>query len=411
MHQTSSSASGLESLAEMFANIHTQLSYASASLTRFGFDFGKLLFAPDQPTNSAPGTTTAALSSIEALWLDALTNSLDEAFASMQAQLDEHMQAKDLSLPSRWFVSSKLPRSALEDLYSVSSDNAGPSTYDDFSRPNIELVDYPPFAKLLNQLMEWINALQVFAPISLASTLVQKLDEHFASISRRLLEQLPEMIIKLDHNVRFADQLLADEDAQSLLQHLDDDADTRQRLQNQLLKDRETAILGKLFGMWHSSVVSWSLHVVQSHIFDHAPDQGGHAANVVWSQAQTWIGSTRSAIMQSDKQRRLDAGERKRVFDEAVEAARVKAAEEEARVKAEEEARIKAEEEARLKAEEEARRKAEEQERSRVEEEARLKAEEEARAKAEEEARAKQQKKHGSKLKKTPEGRLRRTRG
>ena len=62
---------------------------------------------------------------------------------------------------------------------------------------------------------------------------------------------------------------------------------------------------------------------------------------------------------------------------------------EEARLKAEEEARIKAEEEAKRKAEEEAKKKAEEEARKKAEEEARKKAEAEAKKKAEEEAKKK----------------------
>ena len=69
----------------------------------------------------------------------------------------------------------------------------------------------------------------------------------------------------------------------------------------------------------------------------------------------------------------------------AEEAARLKAAEEEARRLEEEKARQKAEEEARIKAEEEAKRKAEEEAKRKAEEEAKRKAEEEAKRKAEEE--------------------------
>ncbi|SFP13663.1 sel1 repeat family protein [Prevotella sp. tf2-5] len=85
----------------------------------------------------------------------------------------------------------------------------------------------------------------------------------------------------------------------------------------------------------------------------------------------------------------------------AEEAARLKAAEEEARRLEEEkarqkaeEARIKAEEEAKRKAEEEAKRKAEEEAKRKAEEEAKRKAEEEAKRKAEEEAKRKAEEEH-----------------
>ncbi|EST05019.1 Conserved oligomeric Golgi complex subunit 8 [Kalmanozyma brasiliensis GHG001] len=393
---SSSASSSLETLAETLANIHTQLSYASVSLTRFGFDFGKLLFAP--ALSAGAEETTTALSSIEAIWLDVLSRSLDQTFASLHGQLDQHMQSNETSLPSRWFTSSKLPRSALEDLYSVSADNAEMSAYDDFSRPNIELVDYPLFAKLLNQLMDWINALQVFAPVSLASILSQTLDRHLASITQRLLTQTPKSIAKLDRNVPYADLLLADQDAQSLLLHLDDEPVVRQGLQKQLIQDRESAILGKVLGMWHSSVVSWTLQVVQSQVFDLSDGTGAREADSAWNQAQEWISSTRSNILQSSKQRRLDATRRQKAHDDAVEAARVEAeeqvrreAEEAARKKAEEEARQQAEAESKRKAEEEAKRKAEEEaeRKKKAEDEAKKKAADEAKRKAEEQANKK----------------------
>ncbi|CDS00213.1 hypothetical protein, partial [Sporisorium scitamineum] len=109
---SSTSTANLEMLADTFANIHTQLSYASAALTRFGLDFGSLLFAPTSDTDPS----TRSLSTIETVWLDALTRSLDHIFSHTHAQLDEHLQ-KDGALPSQWLISSQLPSSALEDLY------------------------------------------------------------------------------------------------------------------------------------------------------------------------------------------------------------------------------------------------------------------------------------------------------
>lgn len=356
---------GLETLAETYNNVHTQLSYASASLARFGFDFGKILF---------PGS----LSTIEGAWLEALSHSLDEAFASMHEQMDQHSS----TLPSAWLISPSLTPPALEDLYTVTSKGSD-SNYDDCSRPNIELVDYPPLAKLLNRLLEWINALQVFAPTSLSRPLLDQLDTHFGRISNRLLTQMPELISLSKPDAPHANRLLADDEAQSLLHHLD--SEERATLALDLVKDRETAILGKVLKMWQASVVSWTLRVVGTQIFDQAEVEGVSEAEEAWTKAKGWIRESEERIADSNKQRKVDAEGRKRAADEA-EAAKVKAEAEveEARRKKEEEERLRAEQEAKRRAEEEAKRRAEEEARQRAEEEARRKAEEEARQKAEE---------------------------
>lgn len=390
------SANSLETLAENLSYLHTQLSYASASLARFGFDFGTLLCAPFGSSAITP--STASLGLIEATWLNALTCSLDRAFSPMHQQLDK--LTNEASLPSRWLVSPQLPLSALQDMYRVCEDNADPS-YDDLSQPNIELVDYPPFGKLLNRLLEWINALQVFPPISLAPSLLQNLDRHFARASQRLFEEIPEIIAQLAIETSNDDHVLVDAEAQALLQHFDEQPEAKRTLQTQLLRDRENAMLIKAIRMWRSSVVDWTMNVVASQIFDVALNsrKGSLAPgeiDAVWQKAKQWIDGTQSRIVQSDKQRRSEANLRRKAVQEAQAQAKLKAdqearrkAEEEARLKAEEEARLKAEEEARLKAEEETRLKAEEEARLKAEEEARLKAEEEARLKAEEEARLK----------------------
>ncbi|GAC98271.1 hypothetical protein PHSY_005863 [Pseudozyma hubeiensis SY62] len=413
----SASLSSLETLAELFANVHTQLSYASASLTRFGFDFGTLLCAPS--SNASSDSSIQSLSTIEATWLDALTRSLDQAFSPSHALFDQNLKTSDATLPSQWLLSSQLPASALENLFQVSTTD--PTSYDDFSRPNIELVDYPPLGKLLNRLLEWINALQVFAPTALAPLLLRLFDQHFARLSRRLLSEVSEAITRVDADTVAAERLLSDGEAQSLLQHLDQEE--KRELQTQLVRDRESVILIKVLEMWQHSVVDWTRNVIASQIYDTEVDAKGEV-DIAWAEAKDWIGETRTRIVESNKQRRQNAASKKKKVNEdlarekaeAEERARVEAeerakrekeeeeqrrkAEEEARLKSEEEARLKAEEEARLKAEEEARLKAEEEarlkaeearlkEEARLQEEARLKAEEEARVKAEEEARLK----------------------
>ncbi len=158
---SSDSAAALETLAEIYSNVHTQLSYASAALARFGFDFGKLLFTSTTSNSDEP----TSLSTIESAWLDALSLSLDSAFSQLHDQLDHHTSPATTTPPSQWLLSTQLPASALKDLCSIPADVEGDdAAYDDYSRPNIELVDYPPLAKLLNRILAWINALQLFAP-------------------------------------------------------------------------------------------------------------------------------------------------------------------------------------------------------------------------------------------------------
>ena len=393
-----SPTANLETLAETFANIHTQLSYASASLSRFGLDFGLLLFAPSGTRDAEADPLTQSLSTFEAAWLDALTLSLDRVFAHTHSQLDKHLQTVDASLPSQWLISSQLPASALEDLYCIDAvGGTDASSYDDLSRPNIELVDYPLVAKLLNRLLEWVHALQIFAPTTLSAPLLTRLDKHFASVTERLLTQVPEAISRIHAITKQADRLLADDESRSLFQHLDDDDHAKHGLQLQIIKDRESAILAKVVTIWQSSVVAWTLNFVCSQIFDvdlHA--QTTRAADAEWAKAQQWMSVTQTQLVQSNKQRRQDANARAKVIQEAEAKAKAEAeekarqeAELKAKVQAEEQGRLKAEEEARMKAEEKTRLKAEKEARLKIEEETRLKAEEEARLKAEEEARRK----------------------
>lgn len=422
--QSASSASSgqtasLETLAETFANIHTQLSYASAALTRFGLDFGALLFGPSD--NSAADPSTRSLSTIESTWLDALTHALDRIFSLTHAELDQNLQAHDgTSLLLQFLISSQLPASALEDLYGISAGTGvDSSVYDDLTRPNIELVDYPVIAKLLNRLLEWIHALQVFAPVNLASVLLQRLDVHFASISERLLA-VPDSVANFDTATPRDGRLLADDEAQSVLLHLDGDAETKQALQAQIVHDRKRAILSKVMAMWHSSVVAWTLNVVRTQIFDLDAEKGAATiADEVWVKAQKWIQRTHAQARENAKQRRADASARMKAVEEAeaqagaaAEETRRKAAEEarrraehEARIQAEHEARVKAEEEARLKAEQQVRRQAEERARLEAEEQTRLEAEEQVRLKAEEEAHLKA--KEEARIKAEQEERLR----
>ncbi|KAJ1600163.1 hypothetical protein NDA14_002767 [Ustilago hordei] len=391
--RSSSDSGSLETLAELYNNVHTQLSYASASLSRFGFDFGKLLLAPSLLSTQSP--TTASLSTIESTWLEALSYSLDQSFAWLNDQLDHHLAAADGSLPSRWLLSPQLPESAIKDLYTPSSHAGDEGGYVDLSRPNIELVDYPLLAKLLNRLLEWINAIQVFAPTSLGVVLLEKLDRHFAKISERLLEGVPATITKLQHNTPYADRLLADQHTRTILEHVED-PDSRNALQTELARNRESVILCKVLRMWHQSVASWTLRVVQTQVFDLKDGEAGKSSAEVRGKAEHWIQETAARVREEEKRRMGEAKERKRVVEEATAMAEVRArqreeerkrVEEEARRKAEAEAKAKAEAEAKAKAEEEARKQAEAESKAKIEEEARIKAQEE-RKKAEEEKEA-----------------------
>lgn len=383
--RSSSDSGALETLAELFSSVHTQLSYASVSLSRFGFDFGRLLFTPIHPSSLEE---TASLSTIEKTWLEALSFSLVRSFTWFDEQLDSHLQSKDPALPSSWLISIQLPSSAIRDLYTVTSGDS--STNDDLSRPNIELVDYPLFARLLNSLLNWMNAVQVFAPTSIAELLVKQLDSQFARLSERLLNEVSPTISRVDRNTSHADKFLADDESQSLVQHLDEE--TRERFRTELVKDRESVILGRVVRMWHQSVASWTLRVVQERLFD-LKDAEAQASEEVWSRIQEWISTTTQRVVEADRRRLVEAKERKRVVEEARAKAKEeqqeerRKAEQEAMKKAEEEAKKKkAEQEARLKAEQEAKKKAEEEEaRNKAEAEAKAKAEEEARIEAEEE--------------------------
>ncbi len=376
------SSASLQAFAEMCSNVHTQLSYASAALARFGLDFGELLFSPvDLPDQD--------LTSMEAIWLDVLSRSLDDAFSYIHEQLDQHTSGTD-ALPSHWLLSSQLSSTALQELFTISASDAAPSAYDDFARPNIELVDYPPFGRLLNRIMEWINALQIFAPVSLATPLLQRLDAHFSRVTERILAEIPQAITTSRGDATHT-RLLDDDDAKSFLEHLDPEAEAE--MSSALVRDRESAILAKTLRMWNASVVQWVLHVVQSCFSD--DDSQNQARNehvemkTAWTKAHDWIRSTEARIVQHNIKRKNDAEARKDAVEEA--AAKAKA-EEEARAKAQEEARLKAEAEAKAKAEAEAKaRAAEEEARAKAEHEAKAKAEAEAaaKAKAEAEARAK----------------------
>ncbi|SAM82713.1 uncharacterized protein UBRO_05042 [Ustilago bromivora] len=391
--RSSSDSGSLETLAELYNNVHTQLSYASASLSRFGFDFGKLLLAPSPL--STQSLATASLSTIESTWLEALSYSLDQSFAWLNDQLDHHLTAADGSLPSRWLLSSQLPESAIKDLYTPSSHAGDEGDYADLSRPNIELVDYPLLAKLLNRLLEWINAIQVFAPTSLGVVLLEKLDRHCAKISERLLEGVPATITKLQHDTPYADRLLVDQQTRTILEHIED-PDSRNALQTELARNRESVILSKVLRMWHQSVASWTLRVVQTQVFDLKDEEAGKSSAEVRGKAEHWIQETAARVREEEKRRMGEAKERKRVVEEATAMAEVRArqreeerkrVEEEARRKAEAKAKAKAEAEAKAKAEEEARKQAEADSKAKVEEEARIKAQEE-RKKAEEEEEA-----------------------
>ncbi|KAJ1026083.1 hypothetical protein NDA18_003743 [Ustilago nuda] len=391
--RSSSDSGSLETLAELYNNVHTQLSYASASLSRFGFDFGKLLLAPSLLSTKSP--ETASLSTIESTWLEALSYSLDQSFAWLNDQLDHHLAAADGSLPSRWLLSSQLHESAIKDLYTPSSHAGDEGGYADLSRPNIELVDYPLLAKLLNRLLECINAIQVFAPTSLGVVLLEKLDRHFAKISERLLEGVPATITKLQHNTPYADRLLTDQHTRTILEHVED-PDSRNALQTELARNRESVILCKVLRMWHQSVASWTLRVVQTQVFDLKDGEAEKSSAEVRGKAEHWIQETAARVREEEKRRMGEAKERKRVVEEATAMAEVRArqreeerkrVEEEARRKAEAEAKAKAEAEAKAKAEEEARKQAEAESKAKIEEEARIKAQEE-RKKAEEEKEA-----------------------
>ncbi len=393
------SSASLEAFAEMCSNVHTQLSYASAALARFGLDFGELLFSPVD-------STAQGLSSMEAIWLDLLSSSLDQAFSYIHELLDQHTSGIDASLPSQWLLSSQLSSTALQELFTVSTSDTAPSGYDDFARPNIELVDYPPFAKLLNRLMEWINALQIFAPVSLAAPLLQRLDAHFSRVTERILADIPQAITTSRGDATHVTRLLADDDAKSFMEHLDPEA--KLDFEKALVGDRESAILTKALRIWNASVVQWVLHVVQSCFSDDDSQLQARYEQLemktAWTKAHDWIQSTEARIIEDNMKRKNDAKARKSAVEQAEAEARAKV---EAEAKAEAEAKggsgskgesrrtskVKAQEEAKAKAEAqaaaEAKAKAEAEARAKAEAEAKAKAEAEARAKAEAEAKPK----------------------
>ncbi len=93
---------------------------------------------------------------------------------------------------------------------------------------------------------------------------MNRLDTHFARVSERLSNQLPDLIARLDYDARSIEKLLADEEAQTLLTYLDEEPEARRALQIELVRDRDTIMLGKVIKIWQASVVDWSLKVVQS---------------------------------------------------------------------------------------------------------------------------------------------------
>nr|CDI54059.1 dor1-domain-containing protein [Melanopsichium pennsylvanicum 4] len=355
--RTISSPHTLEILAETYANVHTQLSYASAAMTRFGFEFGSLLFSPTP--SSTPPFDTRLLSTIENTYLTALTRSLDATFSHFQSELETHVfKSQPVSLPSRWLISTQLSASSFKRLYTISSDMDG-AMYDDFTSPNIELVDYPPLTKLVNRLVGWLNVLQVFAPISISHFLLSALDDHFARLSERLLFEIPQHISKLDQATtpRAYKPLLEDEDEEDELRLMVEHLEERDEmvLRSEVVREREEVMLGKVLRIWNSSVVHWIMHIVKEEVFDVRPNTEVLKVEDMLKKIQEWIEFTEEKVGEANKQRRLDAIERKRVIQEK------KAAEEEQeRVKLvkqeQEQARLKAkqqqeEEQIKLKAE------------------------------------------------------------
>ncbi|SNX85007.1 uncharacterized protein MEPE_03716 [Melanopsichium pennsylvanicum] len=401
--RTISSPHTLEILAETYANVHTQLSYASAAMTRFGFEFGSLLFSPTP--SSTPPFDTRLLSTIENTYLTALTRSLDATFSHFQSELETHVfKSQPVSLPSRWLISTQLSASSFKRLYTISSDMDG-AMYDDFTSPNIELVDYPPLTKLVNRLVGWLNVLQVFAPISISHFLLSALDDHFARLSERLLFEIPQHISKLDQATtpRAYKPLLEDEDEEDELRLMVEHLEERDEmvLRSEVVREREEVMLGKVLRIWNSSVVHWIMHIVKEEVFDVRPNTEVLKVEDMLKKIQEWIEFTEEKVGEANKQRRLDAIERKRVIQEKKAAEEeqervklVKQEQEQARLKAkqqqeEEQVRIRAEIQARLQAEIQAKAEAEAEAKAKAEAEAKAKAEAEAKAKAEAEAKAK----------------------
>ena len=338
------SQQNLQEAAGVHLALHQQLSRASADLARFGFDFALAL------NRSEHGS---GLGLLDGAWFDTLSG-----FLQTQVDLCIKTVAQVPAVPSSWLANASL-------LSQPISNFSRPIPWQ--SKPNTEVTHFPPFAALLKSVLQALNALGTYAPVSLGAPLASQLSDGFARIAEILLTYAEQLENSDPHQLAIGDE---------------------QR------KADELALLGRALHLFDSSVVSWSLDALQQGIFGFEQQT---MPSALLDRARAWAQKAEAVREEHAKKeaQRVAKEEEKRIQREKVEKERKQREKDEAERKQ----REKEEAERKQKEKEEAERKQREQDeakrkqREKEEAERKQKDEEEQRQREEQEAERKQREK------------------
>ncbi|KAN0065188.1 hypothetical protein ACQY0O_001685 [Thecaphora frezii] len=392
----------VEDSASMFAAVHTQLSYTSAALSRYGLDFGPMLVYAGT-SHVAQKRAAPALDLLELSWLDVLRGQIAAAFQGCTATLPLDPSTRPSvkgerksgpTMPSAWLISA--PRSAELVALPISRINSIDLAF----APDAAVAHFPPFVALLNGIAAVFNGLRLFAPQRLAPLLQSTLEAQYVDLADRLLRYAEgiEAAEALSFSSGLVEAALSDGDADLFV---DLSAEQHQSLELELRREGELAVLSRSLVAFDRLLVQWTTYVLQCGVYGRSCETATRLDAELQSSLARLVdfaerceenrrrnGGRRSEEAKSrqaarlqrleeEEQRRKAEEEERRCAEEA-EAARLRKVQKEQerlRMEAEEKART---EEARRIAEEERKRKDDEEERRRKQEEERKRKEQEA---------------------------------
>ena len=353
-----------QDVAERLAALHRQLRYAAVACSRLGLNF-----APILRSSAARGSfpESIALEVFAAGCQEAVQN----AKKALQGGISRLLEDADLAALMR-----------NEDLGLQEDNDAPPSS----------IGRVPPVARFVNDVVEAVNTLRIFAPLFIKRDVVNAAQSALADFSILLHDAARDTDPRSPSGLS-RDRLMA---LMPALEHIEpEEVDAR-------AKDACKLVIGQTIKIWSDSAVPWILSSISKGVYggSRAPKLGTDLSVQVERGQELWKEAER--CWEDGEQRRRSADERRR--EEAAEAAKVEEVrkereraelerkqEEARRQKEEEEHKQLAEEAERKRIEEEKRRQRAEAERKRKEEEeSRLRKAEEERVKREEEERVKQ---------------------
>ncbi|PWN48259.1 hypothetical protein IE53DRAFT_364050 [Violaceomyces palustris] len=348
------------------SELHTQLSYVSTSLSRYGLDFSPLLCSNLDPGSAQTSPLESACfrlfrRSFQSV-VDEFESSIPSPVSSETSEEEEEEQGGSkkktgsMIQPSEWMVKSKQDMIEVIDspltLFSIDRVNLLESNFE----PNLHLLDhFPPLEKLLEGSLSALGELSLFSPLGLESMVSELIESNF----QRLIEKLSRYSGSLRDNFTSKDSN-EDEDEEAL--------------SSRMIRSLVDSIFPLLKAVLHSGIYPSRNGDEVERI--RGKVSSPHLSDLVDRVLEEVEESERKRV--ENAERRVKEREERRLEEER------RKKEEEERKRKEEEEKRKVEEEERKRKEEERKRKEEEEERLRMEEEERKRKEEEEKRRVEE---------------------------